>query len=182
MASVASKLLELHERLSQAAIEHAFGGAIALAYWTENPRGTIDIDINVFVLPDAAERVLSFLPDEIAWHGGTVEEIERHGQIRLWWERTPIDLFFSYEPLHADAARNRRLVPFEGTKIPVLGPVELAVFKVMFDRTQDWADIEAMLRAGHLDLDALRETLVSLVGRGDDRLARLEDAQRRAHD
>lgn len=30
----------------------------------------------------------------------------------------------------------------------MLPQVELGVFKVMFDRTRDWADIEAMLGAG----------------------------------
>ena len=33
------------------AIPHAFGGALALAYYAE-PRATIDIDLNVFVPPD----------------------------------------------------------------------------------------------------------------------------------
>jgi len=72
------------------------------------------------------------------------------------------------------------MVPFEGEEIPVLGPVELAVFKAMFDRTRDWADIEAMLAAGNLDVDAVRERLVGVLGAGDERLARLEEALRRS--
>ena len=180
MASIASKLLLLHERLSNAGIEHAFGGAIALAYWTANPRGTIDIDVNVFVPATEADRVLAALPHEIPRDRTTIEEIERNGQIRLWWGKTPVDLFFSYEPLHDEAARNRRTVPFEGTEIPVLGPVELAVFKVMFNRTQDWADIEAMLRAGHLDLDDVRDHMAGPVGDDEQRIGRLEEARRRA--
>ena len=73
----------------------------------------------------------------------------------VFWDETPLDLFFDYVPIHSDAARHRRSVPFAGTRIPVLGPIELAVFKVMFDRTRDWADVEAMLGAGTLDLDAV---------------------------
>jgi hypothetical protein len=71
-------------------------------------------------------------------------------------------------------------VPFASTRIPVLGPVELAVFKVMFDRTRDWADIEAMIQAGTLDLDAVRVALTGLVGEDDERFARLDEAVRRA--
>jgi hypothetical protein len=67
-------------------------------------------------------------------------------------------------------------VPFAGTRIPVLGPVELAVFKAMFDRTRDWADIEAMLSAETLDVDAVEETLRTLLPDGDERFARLRDA------
>jgi hypothetical protein len=62
----------------------------------------------------------------------------------------------------------------------VLGPVELAVFKAMFDRTRDWADIEAMLAAGTLDLDAVRDTLATMLTSGDERFARLDEAARRA--
>ncbi len=50
----------------------------------------------------------------------------------------------------------------------------------MFDRTRDWADIEAMLEAETLDVDAVREHLVAMVGREDARLARLDEAIRRA--
>lgn len=82
-------------------------------------------------------------------------------------------------PLHGQAARTRRTVPFEGEAISVLGPVELAVFKAMFDRTRDWADIEAMAAAGNLDVDAVRDELERLVGGGDERLARLDAALRR---
>ena len=87
---------------------------------------------------------------------------------------TPVDLFFDYVPLHEEAARNRRTVPFEGEQIPILGPVELAVFKVMFDRTRDWADLEAMAEAGTLDLASVKQSVSALVGADDDRLSRLD--------
>jgi hypothetical protein len=178
--TLAEKLLRLHAGLEHGGIPHAFGGAIALAYWTLEPRGTRDIDVNLFVPAADPAPALAALPDGIARDDGTADAIAETGQIRLWWDDTPIDLFFSYEPVHAEAARNRRLVPFEDEEIPVLGPVELAVFKAMFDRTRDWADIEAMLAAGNLDVDAVRDRLAGLVGAGDERVARLEDALRRS--
>jgi hypothetical protein len=178
--TLAEKLLALHARLDEAGLPHAFGGAIALAYWTLEPRGTRDIDVNLFVPATESEPALGALPKAIPRDDDTAEAIARDGQVRLWWDDTPIDLFFSYEPLHDEAARHRRLVPFEGEEIPVLGPVELAVFKAMFDRTRDWADIEAMLAAGNLDADAVRDRLTTLVGKDDDRIARLEEALRRS--
>jgi hypothetical protein len=178
--TLAQQLLELHHRFSEAGIEHAFGGAIALAYWTFEPRGTRDIDVNLFLPAAECRPALAALPSEIAHDQDTVDTITRDGQVRLWWDETPIDLFFSYEPLHDEAGRNRRLVPFEGKQIPVLGPVELAAFKAMLDRTRDWADIEAMLAAGTLDFDAVRDHVVRLVGDDDDRLPRLDEALRRA--
>jgi len=178
--TLAERLLALHRALARRRIPHAFGGAIALAYCTLDPRGTSDIDINVFVPSAECARALRALPDGIVQPPDTAAVVERDGQVRLWWDETPIDLFFDNVPVHEEAARHRRTVAFEGARIPVLGPVELAVFKAMFDRTRDWADIEAMLATGNLDVDAVRERLVGLLGAGDERLARLEDALRRS--
>lgn len=178
--TLAERLLAIHERLTAHRIDHAFGGAIALAYWTLDPRGTSDIDVNLFTPAARCRAALAALPDGVRYGEEEVEAILRDGQARLWWEQTPIDVFFDYLELHAEAARHRRIVPFAGAEIPVLGPVELAVFKAIFDRTQDWADIEAMLAAQTLDVDAAREHLVHLLGRDDPRLDRLDAALRRA--
>jgi hypothetical protein len=172
------RLLALHRALSRRRIPHAFGGAIALAYWTLDPRGTSDIDLNVFVPSSDAARVLDALPDGVAVSTETAAALERDGQIRLWWDDTPIDLFLDYAPVHADAARNRRSVPFEGTKIPVLGPNELAIFKVMFDRTRDWADVEALVANQAIDLGAVTQTLRTMLSADDPRFARLDEAVR----
>jgi hypothetical protein len=171
--TLAERLVELHAALRRARLPHAFGGAIALAYWTRDPRGTSDIDVNVFIPSADAARALDALPAGIEQPPGTADAIARDGQVRLWWEGTPIDLFFDYAPVHAAAARNRRTVPFEGIRIPVLGPVELAVFKVMFDRTRDWADLEAMAERGSLDLAAVEAGLGGMLDEDDGRFARL---------
>ena len=134
--------------------------------------------MNVFLPATEAERGLSALPDGVEQPPGTAEAIARDGQIRLWWDDTPVDLFFDYDPVHEEAARNRRTVPFEGIRIPVLGPVELAVFKVMFDRTRDWADIEAMAERGTLDFDAVRTSLRRMLDDDDPRFARLAEVER----
>lgn len=177
--NLAARLLAIHAGLEEAGIDHAFGGAIALAYWTLEPRGTRDIDVNLFVRPEDCEAALAALPPGISYDAQDVAQINRDGQVRLWWDDTPVDLFFSNLPIHHAAARHRRRVVFEGDEIPVLAPTELAVFKAMFDRTRDWADIEAMLDAETVDVDALREWLVELVGAGDQRLDRLDETLRR---
>ena len=168
------KLVELHRALQTAKIPHAFGGAIALAYSTLNPRGTSDLDVNIFAPAADPGPALAALPDGIERPANTAETVSREGQIRLWWDETPVDLFFDYEPVHAEAARNRRMVEFAGTRIPILGPDELALFKAMFDRTQDWADIEALVAAGTVDLPRVRELLTGLVGERDARVAKLD--------
>ncbi len=173
--TLAERLLELHRSLAAENLPHAFGGAIALAYWTFDPRGTSDIDVNVFVPAEDCAIALAALPDGIEQPSGTADAIARDGQGRLWWGGTPVDVFFDYVPIHTDAARNAQIVEFSETSIPILGPVELTVFKAMFDRTRDWADIEAMAAAQTVDFAAVEAALRTLVEDDDPRFARLAE-------
>ena len=176
MTTLVEKVASLSESLTGADIPHAFGGALALAYFTEDPRGTRDIDVNAFVPVDQADRVLAALPSGVVVPPGTSEVVAADGQVRLWWDDTPVDLFLDYAPLHAQAARGRRLVPFAGQQISVLGPVELVLFKALFDRPKDWVDIAAVVEAGAIaDPRRARGDLLALVGPDDPRVARWDD-------
>jgi hypothetical protein len=174
MSRLAQRLLDVHDALSRAKLPHAFGGAIALAYCTEEPRGTRDLDVNVFVDPVRAREVLGALPDVVTVSDTDIQTLEREGQVRAWWEDTPIDLFLDIHNFHAEVAQSVRLVPFEGRTIPVLDCTALAVFKVLFDRTKDWADIEEMAGAGALDIPQVAAWVERLVGTQSPAVRRLE--------
>jgi hypothetical protein len=152
MSLLARRLLAVHDGLSAAALPHAFGGAIALAYCTEEPRGTRDLDVNVFIDPTRAKDVFAALPSSVIVADSDVEAAEQEGQARVWWEDTPIDVFLDIHSFHEEVARGVRQVPFMDRTIPVLGCTGLAVFKALFDRTKDWADIEAMVEVGAMDV------------------------------
>jgi hypothetical protein len=176
MSLLAQRLLDVHDTLSHANLPHAFGGAIALAYCTEEPRGTRDLDVNVFVDPARAKEVFAALPDGVTVTDADLRAAELEGQVRVWWEDTPIDLFLDIHRFHEEVAEGVRLVPFEGRTIPVLDCTTLAVFKALFDRTKDWADIEEMVAANALDLPraiAWVERLVGAEGSAARRLASL---------
>jgi hypothetical protein len=146
-ASLPEKVMAVHRSL--AAVEHAFGGALALAYYAE-PRATHDIDLNVFVTPDRVDEVLSALrPEGVAVDGATTDVLARDGQGRVWIGRTPLDLFFAYDPFHEATRAAAHLVPFLGGEIPIISATHLTVCKAVFDRPKDWVDIDAMV-----DLDA----------------------------
>jgi hypothetical protein len=173
MSILAERLLEVHAALDAAAVPHAFGGAIALAYCTEEPRGTRDVDVNIFVGADRAGPILAALPPGVAVHTRDVAAAERDGQVRVWWEDTPVDVFFNVHDFHEAAAASVRIVPFSGVTIPVLGCDALAVFKVVFNRTRDWADVEAMLEVDAFDRPAVVGWAVRLFGPADQRTTRL---------
>ena len=167
------RIVAVHQALDRARIPHAFGGALALAWCTQRARGTIDIDVNVFVAPDAAQAVFAALPAEVVWSEDDRLAIERDGQVRLWWDRTPLDVFFNTTDYHEHLAERVRFEPFLGVDVPFLACRDLAVFKAFFDRTKDWADLEEMAAAGTLDVDAVVGTLVRYLGGDDPRIERL---------
>ena len=177
------KIAALEAALTAAKIPHAFGGALALAYYAA-PRGTHDIDLNVFVSEKRAERVLATLAElGVAASGAApIRAVRDRGQVRVRWEHTPIDLFFSYDPLHDRCAERARRVPFgDGVTLPILSAEDLSIFKVIFDRRKDWSDIEEMLYALGADFDAhyVMEWLRRILEAADPRLARIEKMLRR---
>jgi hypothetical protein len=167
------RLLAIHDALRSAGIPHAFGGAIALAYCTEEPRGTRDLDVNVFVAPADAGPVLDVLPQGVVATEDDRKRIERDGQVRLWWEDTPVDLFFDVHDFHRQVGAGIRLVSFLDRRVPVLACTDLVIFKAMFNRTKDWADIEEMVQAGTVDADRGLLWLTRLLGRADEVTLRL---------
>ena len=103
-----------------------------------------------------------------------MKAVERVGQVRVFWDDNPVDLF-STHAFHDQAEAEIVQVPFADTTIPVLGATELAVFKAFFNRTKDWADIEAMVDAETVDVHRAMGWLVDLLGPDDERLPGCDD-------
>jgi hypothetical protein len=157
------------------AFPHAFGGALALAYYAE-PRATIDIDLNVFVpadrYPDVAVPLIALGVDADAREA--TDAAARDGQTRVMWDDTPIDLFFAYDAFHDAAAAARRVVPFADSTIPILAPEHLVVCKAVFNRPKDWVDIDAMLDADvGLDVAEVLRWVGRIAGDTDPRYERI---------
>ena len=171
--TLADKIVAIHLALVAAELPHAFGGALALAWCTERARGTIDIDVNVFVPAADADLMIAALPNDVVCRPSDRDQLFTEGQSRLWWGSTPVDLFLDTTPFHVDVGRRLRTEPFAGHEIPFLSCRDLAVFKAFFDRTKDWADLEEMQAAGTLDIEAIAGVLVHYLDGDDHRVARL---------
>lgn len=174
MSELVEKLFAIHDSLAEGAIAHAFGGAVALAYCVEEPRGTRDLDVNIFIDAAKARTTLARMPEGVAVTEQNIAMVERDGQARLDWDGTPIDVFLNNLPLHRAVAEAVVWVPLAGRDIPVLDCASLAIFKAFFDRTKDWADLEAIAQATPEDIDAAAATITKLVGPDDPAVARLE--------
>jgi len=174
--SLPEKVIVIHEALTEAKVPYALGGALALAYYAD-PRATIDIDINVF-LPPARWREAIEVLETLGVDSGKLDpkSLERDGQCRIWWGDNAVDLFFAYDPIHAEMRKLARRVPFGGATVSILSPEHLAVCKAMFDRRKDWLDIEQMLFAtDELDVAEIESWLVRMVGDDGRRLRQLRD-------
>lgn len=174
MSELVEKLFAVHDALEKASIPHAFGGAVALAYCVEEPRGTRDLDVNIFVDAVTARRTLAHLPADVKVTEDDIAKVERDGQARLYWDDTPVDVFLNNVPLHDAVASDVVWVPLSGREVPVLDCASLAIFKAFFNRTKDWADMEAIAQATPEDIDIAAATIADLVGPDDPAVERLE--------
>jgi hypothetical protein len=180
--SLVEKVIAVDRAFAATDLPHAFGGALALAYYGE-PRVTIDIDVNLFVPIDRwpeVERALEPLPIDLDLDP---KELTEERQARLPWDLNPVHLFFSYDDLHAQMPQAIRRVPFAETEIPIVAPEHLAIRKAMLDRPKDWLDIEAIsVASGPLDLETIETWVRRLAGTGDRRVTKLQELARRSCD
>jgi hypothetical protein len=174
-AELVEKLIAIHEALKARALPHAFGGAIALAYCVQEPRGTRDLDVNIFVDAARAANVLAALPEGVRVEEDDVEKVIRNGQTRLFWDGVPVDVFLNNLPLHEEAANGVLWVDMQGAQIPVLDCASLVIFKSFFARTRDWGDIEEVALATPEDVDSALKAVAGLAGEDDPSYKRLAE-------
>jgi hypothetical protein len=173
MTSIVEQVTGLHRALADRDLPHAFGGALALAWCTQRARGTIDIDINVFVEPSKGALVFDAFPAGITHSKRELAALLRDGQVRLKWDGTPVDLFLNTTAFHREVEGRLRVERFAEADIPFLSCDDLAVFKAFFNRSRDWVDLEEMHAAGTIDIAQVVTVLSTYLGPTDDRIARL---------
>jgi transcriptional regulator with XRE-family HTH domain len=169
-----TKIISLHQTLASAKIPHAFGGALALAWCTERARGTIDIDVNILIPAADFSMLFAALPADIAVTKQDCAILQRDGQVRLWWNNTPLNVFLNNTPFHEAIAQRIRWEQFGGAVVPFLACQDIAFFKAFFNRTKDWADLEEMKSAGTLNVPIVIALLVEYFGANDERIVKLQ--------
>jgi hypothetical protein len=161
-------IVAVHDRLDEGGLAHAFGGALALGY-VATPRGTVDIDVNVFIEAADLARVvtavepLGYRPGE----GGA--DTAAFGGVRFEHSADPfpLDVFPSLDERYSEVERRVVRHPFgrRGDVLPFLSAEDLCVFKLSFGRPQDWVDLQAIAVARpSLDVEYVEQQLVGLRG------------------
>jgi hypothetical protein len=170
------KIMEVAQALECARIPYAFGGAIALAYYAA-PRGTEDIDINVFLGAGEAGACWREL-ERLGIESPAVEGDPPDHQVVLFWEHTPIHLFLSYDPFHESCRKRARQVPFADGEIWILSAEDITIFKVIYDRPKDRAETREVLLCMGERMDVAYTTgwLEKILGSEDARVERFREA------
>lgn len=166
--SLVEFVLDVHRHLVSADLPHAFGGALALAYIAD-PRGTVDVDVNVFSPVTEIDAVLeAFAPLGLRAERPRDEWVPIAG-IRLRGEVAPypVDVFPSIDERYDDIEKRCIRHPFgpAGDTLPFLSAEDLALFKLSFGRDKDWVDLRAIARSRPaLDIDYIEAQLLGLRG------------------
>lgn len=176
--SAAEAAQAIADRLEGAGHPYAIGGALALAV-AGVPRGTADVDLNVFVDGPAVAAVARLLLDMgmVLDVAASVAEAERDGMFAARWDGMRIDVFVPSIPFSVEAGRTRVRVTADGWSGWFLAPEAIAVFKLLFFRGKDVVDLERLVAVRGSDLDHayVRRWIVDMMGEGDERVARWDD-------
>jgi hypothetical protein len=172
---------QLAEQLDLQGQNYALGGAIALGYWGV-PRGTVDVDVTVYLPPERPSECI-WLLQEIGCDfsaSEASESLREHGFCRVAFSGVRVDVFLPIVPFYEVAQRRRQKVELEGQSVTVWDAESLAIFKMMFFRRKDLADIEQILRTQgpKFDRSWVREQLVAIYGPRDPRIAQWDELLR----
>ena len=172
---------ELAAALESAGCDYAIGGAIALGFWAR-PRGTLDVDVTLFMPPDgmpACVRMLqtvgcTFSADEVA------RQLTEHGFCQVEFGGGRVDVFLPVIPFYEEARKRRQAIKFGDQPVLIWDAETLCVFKMMFFRLKDLADVEEILRiqGDHLDRSWVGRQILAIYGPRDPRVARWEELVR----
>ena len=176
--SAADAAQALATTLEKAGIPYAIGGALALAI-AGVPRGTADVDINVFVdedrLPDII-AVLTALGVDVNTEDATTRAF-RDGMFIARWDGMRIDIFFPSIPFAREAQKTCvHITDDAGWSGWFLSAEALCVFKLLFFRGKDMVDLERLVAVRpELDTAYVRRLIADMMGEQDARTRRWDD-------
>ena len=165
-----ARAMQIAQAYERANIPYAIGGALALGIWGI-PRGTVDVDVNVFLEGDALDRaiqILQALGMDLDLKRARQESADR-GMFVGTWEGMRIDVFTPSIDFSREALRTRARQRAGEVEAWYLSAEALAVFKLLFFRSKDIADLERLVAVAEVDSGYVRRWIVDMMGEDDPR-------------
>ncbi|MBI3927218.1 MAG: nucleotidyltransferase [Armatimonadetes bacterium] len=173
MADPTEVALRVVDALSREGLPSAIGGALAFGRWVR-PRATLDADINVFAGEDSFERILDVMHDlgAVFDRADCLERFRRGDVAFVRFEDVRVDLFVPSIPFYELAEQTVVHTDIGGRQVPFLSAEALAVFKLLFFRSKDMRDLEALVEelGDRLDVAWVRHHVAAMMGEDDERI------------
>lgn len=170
--------LVLARALDARRLPYAIGGALAYGVWAL-PRATKDVDLNIFLAPDALDPAFDVLIEAgVAFDRAEARRrAEDEGMFIGWVGACRIDVFTPSIPFSWEALRTRVFVEAGPSSAWFLSAEALSFFKLMFFRGKDVVDLERLITSQGKKLDAayVRRWLVETMGPEDDRVKKWDE-------
>lgn len=170
--------MRLAAALDRAEVPYAIGGALAYGLWGD-PRGTHDVDINLFVDHEELNSALDALElagVELDRHAA--READRQGDVIIGWHSgMRVDLFTPSIPFSWEAMRKTVRIKSALGEAAYLSAESIAVFKLLFFRPKDLLDVEKLIEVQGEDLDLayIRDWIVEMMGEDNERTVALDN-------
>ena len=170
--------LQLAHFLKSRDVEYAFGGALALGFWAA-PRGTLDVDLTLFVSADEPDECVSVLQDGRCdvIRTDAISSLHEHGFCRVKFRGFQLDVFVPTISFYETAKNRRKSVTLSGAKVKIWDAETLCVFKMMFFRLKDLADVEQIIdvQGTELDTQFVLDQITQIHGQRDPRVVRWQE-------
>ena len=173
IGSLIDLVVSLIDALEASDFAYALGGALAYSAWAE-PRATQDIDLNVWT----SEHELDAVFDLLERHAVTIDreaarrDVRERGMFVARAQPYRVDVFVPSVPFYDEALKRRRRIHLAGREAWVLSPESLVVFKMLFFRPKDLADVGRILEIQMRSFDRafVRRWLLRMLGEADERI------------
>ncbi|MBI2932193.1 MAG: hypothetical protein HYY16_11125 [Planctomycetes bacterium] len=175
LAGLVDTIHWLEDVLEKLQLRRSYGGAIAYNYYGP-PRLTQDVDVLVLVPDMKAAAFVEALAAAGCRHGdrdpqpielrAVLNDLRSKAHLAVFvCKGIRVEVFFPWHPFHHRVLDRSPQRDLEGRPIRIHAAEDLIIFKKIFDRPKDIADIKAILLAqkGKLDLERLKSDAQGLL-------------------
>jgi hypothetical protein len=178
LGSLVGAIGALVDALEKSGLAYALGGAVAYSAWAE-PRATRDVDVNLWLPPERLDEGFAVFESVgvVLDRAQARVEARQRGMFVGRLGEYRVDVFVPSVPFYDEALRRRVRSRIAARDTWVLSAETLAVFKMLFYRPKDVADVGRLLdiQRDRFDQAFVRRWLVEMLGPADERIARWDE-------
>jgi hypothetical protein len=153
MAELDRDLAKFARWLEEEQIPYMVIGGFAVTVWG-NPRFTRDLDVTIWVTPDAFDAAVARICAEFkALPTDPLRFAEETRVLPVVCGSTSVDVIFAALPYEEQAIHRARRLNIGAGEVQICAPEDLVLYKIVSQRPRDKEDIEGVFRYRRSELD-----------------------------